>query len=279
MLAIIKRLLQNSNSKIVLIKMKLTKFFSHRSVLLLLICGIIILGGTIFYGFIYLMMSPAAKWFVFGVFVYFFFHTIIDILSTHFDNIILKKANRALDYTIIPILFFIKIIRPFVFLIFGFLFLILVGYIMPWGILKGLGSIFTWDLEQETIWFIVLTLGSILSVYLAKSLFSLSNRIAFPDSCEKNDYRAVGLDLVKYLLHPKNLIFVMYLLYFCFMSVSGIMQFQHLGFLVNESVDAAILKSFLVFIAFSNLINKGQDLEIKSKDLYGRLTSLIDADY
>lgn len=278
MLAIIKRLLQNSNSKIVLIKMKLTKFFSHRSVLLLLICGIIILGGTIFYGFIYLMMSPAAKWFVFGVFVYFFFHTIIDILSTHFDNIILKKANRALDYTLIPILFFIKIIRPFVFLIFGFLFLILVGYIMPWGILKGLGSIFTWDLEQETIWFIVLTLGSILSVYLAKSLFSLSNRIAFPDSCDKNDYRAVGLDIVKYLLHPKNLIFVMYLLYFCFMSVSGIMQFQHLGFLVNESVDAAILKSFLVFIAFSNLINKGQDLDVESKELFIRITTLINTD-
>ena len=258
--------------------MKLTKFFSHRSVLLLLICGIIVLGGIIFYGFIYLMMSPAAKWFVFGVFVYFFFHTIIDILSTHFDNMILKKANRALDYTLIPILFFIKIIRPCVFLVFGFLFLILVGYILPWEILKGFGSIFAWDLEHETIWFIVLTLGSILSVYLAKSLFSLSNRIAFPDSCEKNDYRAVGLDLVKYLLHPKNLIFVMYLLYFCFMSVSGIMQFQHLGFLVNESVDAAILKSFLVFIAFSNLINKGQDLDVESKELFDRLISLIDAD-
>lgn len=198
--------------------MELTKFFSHRSGLLLLICGIIILGGTFFYGFIYLMMSPAAKWFVFGVFVYFFLFTIIDILSTHFDNMILKKANRALYYTLIPILFFIKIIRPCVFLIFGFLFLILVGYILPWGILKGLGSIFTWDLEHETIWFIVLTFGSILSVYLAKSTFSLSNRIAFPDSCEKNDYRAVGLDLVKYLLHPKNLIFVMYLvllLYVC----------------------------------------------------------------
>lgn len=279
MLAIIKRLLQNSNSKIGLIKMKLTKFFSHRSGLLLLICGIIILGGTIFYGFIYLMMSPAAKWFVFGVFVYFFLFTIIDILSTHFDNMILKKANRALGYTIIPILFFIKIIRPCVFLIFGFLFLILVGYILPWGILKGFGSIFAWDLEHETIWFIVLTLGSILSVYLAKSIFSISNRIVQTDSYTKNDYRTVGLDLVKYLLHPKNLIFVMYFLYFCFMSVSGIMQFQHLGFLVNENVDAAILKSFLVFIAFSNLINKGQDLEIKSKDLYGRLTSLIDADY
>jgi len=278
MLAIIKRLLQNSNRKIGLIEMKLTKFFSHRSVLLLLICGIIVLGGIIFYGFIYLMMSPAAKWFVFGVFVYFFFHTIIDILSTHFDNMILKKANRALDYTLIPILFFIKIIRPCVFLVFGFLFLILVGYILPWEILKGFGSIFAWDLEHETIWFIVLTLGSILSVYLAKSLFSLSNRIAFPDSCEKNDYRAVGLDLVKYLLHPKNLIFVMYLLYFCFMSVSGIMQFQHLGFLVNESVDAAILKSFLVFIAFSNLINKGQDLDVESKELFDRLISLIDAD-
>ena len=278
MLAIIKRLLQNSNSKIVLIKMKLTKFFSHRSVLLLLICGIIILGGTIFYGFIYLMMSPAAKWFVFGVFVYFFFHTIIDILSTHFDNMILKKANRALDYTLIPILFFIKIIRPCVFLVFGFLFLILVGYILPWEILKGFGSIFAWDLEHETIWFIVLTLGSILSVYLAKSTFSLSNRIAFPDSCEKNDYRAVGLDLVKYLLHPKNLIFVMYLLYFCFMSVSGIMQFQHLGFLVNESVDTAILKSFLVFIAFSNLINKGQDLDVESKELFNRIATLINTD-
>ncbi len=258
--------------------MKLTKFFSHRSVLLLLICGIIILGGIIFYGFIYLMMSPAAKWFVFGVFVYFFIYTIMDVLSTHFDNMILKKANRALDYTLIPVLFFIKITQPCVFMIFGFLFLILVGYILPWWILKGLGSIFTWDLEHETIWFIVLTLGSILSVYLAKSIFSLSNRIAFTDSYGKNDYRTIGLDLVKYLLHPKNLIFVMYLLYFCFMSISGIMQFQHLGFLVNECVDAAILKSFLVFIAFSNLINKGQDLDVESKELFERISSLINAD-
>lgn len=258
--------------------MKLTKFFSHRSVLLLLICGIIILGGIIFYGFVSLMMSPAAKWFVLGVFVYFFLYTIIDILSTHFDNQILKKVNRALDYSLIPILFFIKIIRPCVFLIFGAIFLILVGYLLPLAILKGLGSICSWDLEQETIWFIVLTLGSILSVYLAKSIFTLSNRIAFTDSYEKNDYRTIGLDLVKYLLHPKNLIFVMYLLYFCFMSVSGIMQFQHLGFLINESVDAAILKSFLVFIAFSNLINKGQDLDVESEKLFHRISSLINAD-
>lgn len=47
------------------------------------------------------------------------------------------------------------------------------------------------------------------------------------------------------------------------------------GFLLSESVDAAIIKAFLVFIAYTNMRVKGKDTEIEAKELLQRICGLF----
>ena len=47
------------------------------------------------------------------------------------------------------------------------------------------------------------------------------------------------------------------------------------GFLLSESVDATILKAFLVFIAYTNMREKGKENEIEAKELLQKISGLF----
>ena len=53
------------------------------------------------------------------------------------------------------------------------------------------------------------------------------------------------------------------------------MQIQYNEPLITTNIDSAILKAFLVFIAFSNMVNKSKDVKIKTKPLLDKMIRLI----
>ena len=53
------------------------------------------------------------------------------------------------------------------------------------------------------------------------------------------------------------------------------MKIQYNEPLITTNIDSAILKAFLVFIAFSNMVNKSKDVEIKTKPLLDKMIRLI----
>ena len=48
---------------------------------------------------------------------------------------------------------------------------------------------------------------------------------------------------------------------------------------MSIAIDNAVLKSFLVFIAFSNMINKSGEVDIESKFLLNKILKLIESHY
>ena len=58
------------------------------------------------------------------------------------------------------------------------------------------------------------------------------------------------------------------------LGVPGYRLIQYDGYLLSESIDAAIIKAFLVFIAYTNMRVKGKDTEIEAKELLQRICGL-----
>ena len=70
----------------------------------------------------------------------------------------------------------------------------------------------------------------------------------------------------------------LYSLYFFFFFFSGYLQIQSDSFLVNMEFDAAVLKAFLVFIAFTNMRIKAKNAELDVKELLRKTLSLFTLD-
>lgn len=68
-------------------------------------------------------------------------------------------------------------------------------------------------------------------------------------------------------MHPSNVVFVLFFLYLVFLAVSGFLQIQSDSYLVSKEYDAAVMKAFLVFIAFTNMRIKARDAEFDVKEL------------
>jgi hypothetical protein len=60
-----------------------------------------------------------------------------------------------------------------------------------------------------------------------------------------------------------------------FLSVTGYLQIQSGGYLVSQGFDAAVLKAFIVFIAFTNMRTKAKDAELDSKELLKQTLGLF----
>jgi hypothetical protein len=61
--------------------------------------------------------------------------------------------------------------------------------------------------------------------------------------------------------------------------ISNFVQIQYNTPLMSIAIDNAVLKSFLVFIAFSNMINKSGEVDIESKFLLNKILKLIESHY
>lgn len=80
------------------------------------------------------------------------------------------------------------------------------------------------------------------------------------------------------MYQPANIQYAIYALYFLYLIISTIFRFQTDGKpLLDERLDLAVLESFLVFIAFSNMRQKRKTASCKLSEifkiLYGMMTT------
>lgn len=91
-------------------------------------------------------------------------------------------------------------------------------------------------------------------------------------------YEKYFQELVEYVYQPANIQYAIYALYFLYLIISTIFRFQTDGKpLLDERLDLAVLESFLVFIAFSNMRQKRKTASCKLSEifkiLYGMMTT------
>lgn len=146
----------------------------------------------------------------------------------------------------------VQLIFPALLLLVGFMFIILVPFAFLFMALKAASTVVA--INPQTILFISLSAGAIISAYYSKPLFGWLSRVLMANG---HRYEKYLQEMVEYVYQSSNIQFVIYLLYFIYLAVSTVYQLQTEGVpLFGNGWDLAVLESFLVFIAFSNMKKK-----------------------
>lgn len=243
--------------------------------LISLILTILVLGGLIFYTFVRLVEVLGWK-LVVGFLVYVILLKVMIVLRKHTKRRILHTIEKVFFFPVIVIKFLLDLSKPSIYIFISFVYMIFVAFLLPFFILKAVSYSLSWNIGLTTLVFLVLALGSILCVHQSKIIQTIV--CSFPPfNREEHKIQQLGKDLSRYILHPRNLSFIFYFIYFVYLSFSGFMQLQYKSNLIGEETDEAISKAFLVFIACTNMVAKSHEVDMQSTDLLDRMLHLIDA--
>ena len=238
---------------------------SDRAKIGLLLFAVLVIGGLLFWLFGW-MLFKLKWWNLLVLAVFAAWMALSSWLSGRKNGKFMNIVSSIVSAPIAVIYLLLGLIHPFITIVGTYFFVAMFGFGVPALIITGLNHVFGWNLLPETIVFMVIAGGSVLCANyhrLTKWIVRLSPLRNFGE----HRYEEYREQLAFYIIHPSNVIFVLYLLYFVFLSVTGFMQIQSGESLVSPGFDAAVLKAFLVFIAFTNMRSKAKDAELDSKEL------------
>jgi len=236
------------------------------------IFAILFIGGVAFAGLYWLILG--LKWWTLlllgGYYVlYKSTEWIAELLPGNF----MAAFKRVVSLPVLILGVLITFVQPFI-TIFGTYFIIAVfAFGGPALVLVGVGFMGWIDLKPETIAFIVIALGSVLSSTYAVTKWIIKHSPL--KNWGNHEYESHREQLALYLAHPSNMVFLVYLTYFLILAVSGFILIQYNRYLISESFDVSILKAFLVYIAYTNMATKAKSTEIEAKVLLKRMSGLF----
>ncbi len=239
----------------------------------LLLTIILIIGALSFWGFVSLFIH-FNWWIILIVVVYVSSYSLMERIYSNWPNKFLNiiRIVMSIPITILYLLF--KTVFPFITIVGTYIFVILFAFGLPAMILTGISRLGWLMLKPETITFIVISLGSIVCSHSYRITKWLIHQTPLRDWGNHN-YESYREQLAVYLIHPSNVIFLLYLIYCVCLSISGFLQIENESYLISEGYDAAILKAFLVFIAFTNMRIKAKDAKVDAKELFQRTLKLF----
>lgn len=246
---------------------------SEKTCLGLLLTTILVVGFLILVGFYWVIENYI--WQSLLMFVgYLFLYFLIEWLYLRWPVKILNaiRFSMSIPLEILNLLF--HAVLPFFTIVGTYLFVALFTFGVPAIILTGLSRLGWIVLRPETITFIVFTIGSILCSNSYRSTKWIIHQTPLKD-WGNHRYEAYREKLAIYLIHPSNVIYLLYLIYFIFLGVSGFLQIEDESYLISKDFDAAILKAFLVFMAFANMRTKSREAKADIKELLQQTLKLF----
>lgn len=249
---------------------------SERTIIIAIILSVLAVGGLIFYAFIYLLYHIRNYWWIVGFVLYFILIEAVCRLSARSKKGFIRKVELIILSPLIAMKLLLDIAKPALYVFMSFFYLVMVVFIIPFALLKGFNLLLSWNLNYSSMLFVAFAFGSIICVHQSKIVQYIICKLPPMDRGE-HKYQKLGRDLSKYILHPKNLSFLLFLSYFIYLAISGFIQLQYTGFLISEDIDNSILKAFLVFIACTNMVTKSREVDVEAKDLLDRMYILINA--
>lgn len=158
----------------------------------------------------------------------------------------------------------LQLLLPSMLIIMGLITIVLLPYSLVYFILLVLSNVI--ELSQQTILFFSLSLGAIITAHYSKPLFKYTSSVL---TLHHHQYEKYFPMLVEYVYKPTNMQFVVYFLYVVYLVTSTIYRFQTGGLPIwGNETDIAVLESFLVFIAFSNMKAKYEAAEFKFSQMF-----------
>ena len=197
---------------------------------------------------------------------YILFITILWACFGKVKNKLIKKMIEVLCFPLFVFYILLQLILPTLTLMFSATILLIITFGLPFILFNSIEYIFAFGLTKSTMGFLSITLGTIISVYCSKYLLPLILRISPQLNSEKMGTKYLR-ELVTLFYQKNNVIFFIYLCYFVFLLIMSFMKIQYTQPLFSKNTDLAILQSFLVFIAFTNMIMKSKDVLLAPKSL------------
>jgi len=187
-------------------------------------------------------------WIVFAVFI------LSLILMLSLSSYAEKKGFAGTVYRVSLWVFsglwlLVQLVFPTLLLMGGFMFIIFFPVALIFLILHAVSAFVA--INMQTMLFVSLSAGVIIAAYYPKHLFGLFSRAL---TANGHRYEKYLQEMVEYVYQTSNIKFVVFLLYVLYLAISTVYQLQTGGKpLLGNGWDLAVLGSFLVFIAFSNM--------------------------
>lgn len=239
----------------------------------LLIAAILLVGGVIFGLFAWSLYK--LQWWAGAVpvgFVLWFLFA--GWLAERSNNGVMKVISAIISAPVSVVFIALELLKPFITIVFTYFFVFLFSFGVLFLVLNGVSSVFDLELLLETICFLALSIGSIIcSTFYAITKWVV--KISPNRNWEEHKYESYREQLSIYLIQPNNVVLLLYVAYFVFLVVTGYLQIQKGSYLISQSYDAAVLKAFLVFIAYTNMRTKWRDAEMDAKLILGQTLRLF----
>lgn len=246
---------------------------SDRAKIGLLLFAILVAGGVLF-GLFTWMLAKLQWWNLLILAVFAAWMALSDRLSSRKNGKVMTVVSKVASVPITVVFLLMVLAHPFITIVGTYFFVAMFSFGIPALIMTGLNHVLFWGLKPETIGFVIIAGGSILcanSYKFAKWMVRHSPIRNFGE----HRYEEYRERLAYYVIHPSNVIFVLYLVYFVFLAITGFLQIQTGGSFTTPEFDAAVLKAFLAFIAFTNMRSKAKDAKLDSKELLRQTLGLF----
>ena len=248
---------------------------SDNAKLWLLFFVIFAIGCLAFVGVLWLVMY-LKWWALLAIGGYWAIYALTEWIAKVIPGKVMGGIKNIVSVPVTCVYLVVSLEHPFITISGTYLFIGLFAFGVPAIMLFGLSFMGWWSLRSETISFIVLALGSVLCSNDVVTKWIIRHSPLKDGG--NHTYEGHREQLAFYLAYHSNMIFLLYLSYFFFLAISGYMLIQNEGYLISEGYDMAILKAFLVFIAYTNMKVKAKETEIDAKELLERILGLFEHD-
>lgn len=221
---------------------------------------------------IYIFGQIILLYFVFCIGAFVLLHIIHD----HVRNRLLLKVLDVLLILFEVLCLLVKLIQPIMTILMAFVGVpCFIGAISLLVLLEidQIGITLDW----HSILFISLTLTAILCVYSRKLTQWMIKHSPVKDK-GNHQYEKFAEQLALYVTEPQNYNFLFSLLYVVFISLTAFFNIEYETDLINKDIDFVIMKSFLVFLAFSTMMQRSRETDINTKELLTKVLGLFEHD-
>ncbi len=202
---------------------------------------------------------------------------ILFYLTEKTKNKILQKISFIFSIPLSIIHLIFSLGMPTGVLLFNAVILYIISFGIPFLIMDQIEILFNFGLKRATMYFFCISFASILSVYLSKYLLKFILKISpvTMDTYTEKPKNRYLKELTTVFYQKNNIIFLIYTCYFVFLGIMSFFKIQYEQPLLSTETDMAILQSFLVFIAFTNMIIKSKDIKLAPQTILALYAKII----
>jgi hypothetical protein len=147
------------------------------------------------------------------------------------------------------------------------------SFLPVYGVVK-LIELAGYSITIEGKLFILLTIPLIIATHCSDYIRGIILRKS-PFSENDHHYHLFERELVRFVYTKENLNFIVYASYFLFLFVSTFKNVQSGDALLNEEIDMVVAKSFLVFIACTNMLDRKKSSNLTGGELLALFVKMM----